>query len=103
MSLHLKDFPYVFGCMAELAACDASTEVELTDGDTVVLDVVGKIVASLRHGSNKHSYALALAQAADVIAHADHLGVETKSDLTAIRRKMVGDWILDDLDELLLG
>lgn len=82
----LEDSPYVFGCMAELAASDTCTQIELADSDAIILDVIGKVVASLRHGSHKHSYALTLAQAANVIAYTDHLRVETQGDLATIWR-----------------
>lgn len=101
--IRLYDAPDVFGGVAEFAARNTSTEIEVADGDGVVLDSVREVVVALGHGANEDAYALILAEALDVVAHSNNLGVEAESNLPAVRRKVVGDWVLDDLDELLLG
>jgi hypothetical protein len=88
--------------VTELAACDAGTEVEVADGDAVILEVVGKVIAALGHGTNKDCNALVLLEAGDVVAHAHYFRVETERDLAAVWRQVVGDGVLDDFDQLLL-
>lgn len=86
--------------MAEFAAGNAGTEIELADGDAVILDAVGEVVTALGHGSDEDGDAFLGMQALDVVAHAHDLGVEAEGDLAAVGREVVGDGVLDDLDEL---
>lgn len=103
MTLVLKDTPDILCGVTELAASNTGTEVELADSNAVIFDVVGEIVVALGHGSHENRDALVLTEARDVVAHANNLGIETESDLAAVRWQMVGDGVLDHLDELLLG
>jgi hypothetical protein len=103
LSVGLYDVPDILGSVAELTACNAGTEVELANGDRVVLDLVGEVVAAFGHGSYKNGDALILVQVVDVVADPHHLGVETQRDLAAVGREMVRNGVLDDLDELLVG
>jgi hypothetical protein len=89
--------------MAEFAACDTCTEVEIADTDGVVLDGVGEVIISLGHGSNENGYALIFVQTLHVISHSHDFGVEAERNFPTIRGKVVRDRVLDDLDELLLG
>ena len=89
--------------MAELAACNAGTEVEVADTDAVVLDGVRKVIVALRHGTNEDCDALILVETANVVAQAYNLGVETEGHLAAVWWQVIGDGVLDNLDELLLG
>lgn len=99
----LEDAPHVLSGVAEFTACNAGTEIELADGDAVVLDVVGKVVIPLGHGSNEDCDALILAETGDIVAHTHNFRVETECDFAAIGWEVVGNGILNDLDELLLG
>jgi hypothetical protein len=99
----LEDVPDILGGMTEFTACYAGTQIELADGDAVVLDVVREVVIALGHGTYKDGNALALVESANVVADTYDLRVETERDLAAIRWQMVGDGVLDNLDELLLG
>lgn len=58
--LHLEDSPDVLCCVAELAACNAGTEVEVADTDTVVLDGVRKVIIALGHSTDEDGNALVL-------------------------------------------
>jgi len=102
-SFCLYDVPDVLGSVAKLTACNAGTEVELANGNGVVLDLVGEVVVTLGHGSDKDGNALVLVQVVDVVANAHHLGIETQCDLAAVGRQMVRDGVFNDLDELLVG
>lgn len=84
LATHLEDIPHVLGRMAELTARNAGTEVELTNRDAVVLDVVGKVVVALGHGTNKHGNALALVEASNVVAHSHNLRVKAERYLSAV-------------------
>jgi hypothetical protein len=88
--------------MAELTACNAGTEVKLANSDAVVFDVVGKVVVALGHGTYEDGNALALVEIANVVADTYDLGVEAERDLAAVGRQVIGDGVLDDLDELFL-
>lgn len=101
--LHLEYSPDILCCVAELAACNAGTEVEIADANAVVLDRVREVVIALRHGTDKDCDTLVLVETSDVVAQAHNLSIETESDLAAIGRKVIRDWVLDHLDQLLLG
>ena len=88
--------------MAELTACNAGTEVKLANSDAVVLDVIGKVVVALGHSTYEDCDTLALVEIANVIADTYDLGVEAERDLAAVGRKVIGDGVLDDFDELFL-
>lgn len=100
---NLEYVPNVLCCVAELAACNAGTEVEVADTDAVVLDSVREVIVTLRHSTNEDGDALVLVEATNVVAQADNLGVETEGDLPAVGRQVISDWVLDHLDQLLLG
>ena len=57
---------------------------------------------ALGHGTDEDRNALLGAQRLDIVLGTDHGGVETHRHLTAVRGQMVGDRVLDDLEELLL-
>lgn len=101
--LQLDDSPDVFSGMAKLATCNAGTEIEVANTDRVVLELIREVVVSFGHGSDENCDALILVQSFDVVSHSNHLGVEAQCHLPAIGREVIGDWILNDLDELLLG
>jgi hypothetical protein len=88
--------------MAELTACNAGTEIKLANGDAVVFDVVGKVVVALGHSTYEDCNALAFVEIANVVADTYDLGVEAERDLAAVGRQVIGDGVLDDLDELFL-
>lgn len=88
--------------MAELAAGNTGTETEVADGDGVVLEGVGKVVSALGHGTNEDTDALLGPQSPDVVVDTDDGGVETEGDFAAVGGQMVGDGVLDDLEQLLL-
>jgi hypothetical protein len=98
----LVDFPHVFGCMTKFAAGNAGTEVKVADSDAVVLQVIGEIIATFGHGSNKDCDALILIEAPDVVAYAHNFRVEAERDLATVGWEMIGDGVLDDLDEFFL-
>jgi hypothetical protein len=100
---NLEDVPNVLCCVAELAACNAGTEVEVADTDAVVLDSVREVIVTLGHSTNEDGDALVLVEAANVVAQADNLGVETEGDFPAVGWQVISDWVLDHLDQLLLG
>ena len=100
---NLEDVPNVLCCVAELAACNAGTEVEVADADAVVLDSVREVIVTLRHSTNEDGDALVLVEAANIVAQADNLGVETEGYFPAVGRQVISDRVLDHLDQLLLG
>ena len=72
----LENIPYVFGAMAELAAGNAGTEVELANGNAVVLDVIREVVVALGHGTNENCNTLALVKTTDVVADSYNFRIE---------------------------
>lgn len=89
--------------MAELAACNAGTEIKLADGDAVVLDVIRKVIVALCHGTNEDCDTLVFSKTRNVVADTHDFGVEAERDLAAVRREVIGDGVLDYLNKLLLG
>lgn len=88
--------------MAELAASHTGTETVVADGDGIVLEGVGKVVVTLGHGADKDGNALVRPQGLNVVPGADDGGIETHGHLAAVRGQVVGNGVLDDLEQLLL-
>lgn len=98
----LQDVPDILGGVAEFTAGHAGAEAVVADGDGVVFERIGKIVAAFRHGTDEDTNALIRIQSLDVISNADNLSIEREGDFSAFGRKVIRDWVLDDLEELLL-
>lgn len=88
--------------MAELAAGNTSAEAVVADTDGVIFELICEIIVSFSHGTDENTNALVLAQALDVILDSDYWRIETERDLAAVRRQVIRDGILDDVDQLLL-
>ena len=99
---HLNDVPGVLGGVAELGACHRGGEGKVADRDFLVDVLVGKVVVTLGHGTNENADALIWLQGLHVLADLDDWCVEGKRDLAAVWWEVVGDWVLDHLEELLL-
>lgn len=97
-----QNVPHFLRRVAELAAGHTGTETVVADTDRVVLERVGKVIVALGHGTDKDGDALLGTQRLDVILGADHGGVETHGHLAAVGGQVVGDRVLDDLEQLLL-
>lgn len=89
--------------MAEFAAGDRGRETVVADGDLLVDEFVREVVRAFGHCSNEDADALLVFQALHVFSYFDQGCIEGEGDLSAIGRKMVGDRILNDLEELFLG
>jgi hypothetical protein len=98
----LDDVPDVLCRVAELAASHTGTKREVADGDGVVLVLVGEVVITLGHGSDEDADALLGTEVCHVVADAHDGGVKGEGDFAAVRGQVVGDGVLDDLEELLL-
>jgi hypothetical protein len=94
--------PNVFRRMAKLAASDTSTQAVIADTDGLVLEIVGKVILAFGHGTNEDTDAFIWCKALNVVFDSDNLCVEAQRDFPAIRRKMVGYRVLDNLEELFL-
>lgn len=66
----LDYIPDVLRGMAELAACDTRAKTVVADRDFVVHVLVGKVILSLSHGSDKYTHALLGSNIGNVISHA---------------------------------
>lgn len=98
----LDNVPAILRSVTELAAGHTGRKRVVGNTDRVILVLVGECIIALRHGTNEDADALVGRQAANVIPHAHHLGIERERDLAAIGGKVIGDGILDDLEQLLL-
>ena len=101
--VRLNNVPDILGSVTEFAAGDAGGKTIIANGDLLVDILIGEIVSALGHGSDKDAYALAWLQVCYVIPGADDLGLEAQGDFPAVGRQMVGDGVLNDTQELLLG
>jgi hypothetical protein len=88
--------------MAKFTAGDTGTETVVADTNSVVLELIGKVVAALGHGSDKDADALLAVERFNIVPDANDGGVETERDLAAVGRQMVGDGVLDHLEQLFL-
>ena len=97
-----KDAPNILGTMTKLAAGNTGTQCVITNTDGIVLERVGKVIASLGHGADEDANTFLGAEGFDVITDADDGGFETHRHLATVRREVIGDGILDDLEQFLV-
>lgn len=88
--------------MTEFAACHASAQGIVADADGVIFEAVREVVPAFSHRSDKHAYTLLRSQVRYVVPDTYDFGVEAQSNLSAIWWKVIGDRILDDLEQFLL-
>lgn len=88
--------------MTELAAGNTGGQTVVTDRDLLVDELIGKVVGTLSHGSNKYTNTLLWLKALNVFSDLDNFGIETECNFSAVWWKVVAYWVLDDLQELLL-
>jgi hypothetical protein len=88
--------------VTELATGDASRETPVADGDLLIYKLVREAVSALGHGTDEDAHALLGAQVFYPVSYAHQRGIEAEGDLTAVGRKVVGDRVLDDTQQLLL-
>ena len=98
----LDDVPDVLCSVAELATSNTSRKRVVGDTDRVVLVLIGKGIITLGHSTNKDADALLRSEIADVVTNSHDLCVERESDLAAVWWQVIGDWILNDLEQFLL-
>ena len=96
------DAPCVFGGMAEFAACHTSAEAVVAYADGLVFEAVREVVLPFCHCPNEDADALAGDERIEIVSDSDYFGVEAECDLSATWRKVVGDGILDDFQQLFL-
>ena len=94
----LDDVPDVFHSIAEFTACYASAQAVVADTDSVILVHVCKIVLAFCHGANEDADALVGTNVVDIVSNPDDVRLITEGDLSAIRRKMIRDGILNDFE-----
>ena len=95
--------PHIFDSVAKFATRHTSTQAEIADTYSIILECIREVVPSLSHRTYKHTDALLGTEFSNIVFGADDLRVEAQRDLAAIRWKMIGDRVLDDFEQLLLG
>ena len=96
------DVPHFLGGMAEFAAGNACAQTVVADTDRVVLEGVGEIIMALGHGTDKDTHALVGSQSLEVVPGPDDGCLVTEGHLPAIGGQVIGDGVLDHLEQLLL-
>lgn len=88
--------------MAELAAGHAGRQRVVGYTNRVILIFVRKGVVALGHGTNEDADALLRSQVANVVSNSYNGCVKGERHLSAIGWQVIGDWILNDLEQFLL-
>ena len=83
--------------MTEFAASNTGTEAEIADTNRLILEIIGKVVLSFRHGADENTDAFIWCEALDVVFDPDHFSLEAQCDFPAIWRKVTRNGILDHL------
>lgn len=96
------DVPDILSSVTELAASDTGGQGVVADGNGIVLELVGESIRSLGHSTDEDTYALLGTQILHVVSHSYHRRIVGEGDFAAVRREVVGDGVLDDLEQLLL-
>lgn len=99
---NLDDVPNVLSRVAELAASNTSRQRVVADTDGIVLVLIREVVRTLGHGTDEDADALLCVQILNVVSYSDDRRIEGQRDLSTVWWEMVGDGILNDLEELLL-
>lgn len=81
-----NDVPRILASVAKFAASDTCAETVIADTDRFVLEGVGEIVLSFRHGTHKYTDAFAVVQGVDIIPDFDDVGIVTEGNFPAIWR-----------------
>lgn len=89
--------------MAKLATSDAGRKTEVADRYLLIDKLVGESVGALGHGSDEDADALLGTYALYPVTNSHQRSIETQRDFTAVWGQMVGNGVLDDPQELLLG
>lgn len=89
--------------MAELAASHASRQTVVTDRDLFVHEFVGESIGTFSHRSDENTDALVRLELLHVFSDLHDFCVKTERDLAAVWWEMIGDRVLDRLQQLLLG
>lgn len=101
-TLGSQNVPHLLSRMAKLAAGDTGTQTVVADTDSVILEGIGEVVMALGHGTDKNRNTLLRTEGFDIILGADNGRLETHGDLAAIGGQVVGDRVLDNLEQLFL-
>lgn len=80
----LDDIPDIFSGVAELAACNTSTEAVVADGNCFILEFIGEVITTFGHGSHKDTDAFLRTKGADIFVDSNNRRFKTQSDLAAI-------------------
>lgn len=94
----LDDIPHVLYGIAKFSARDARAKAVIANANCVVLKGICEIIFALGHSSHKDADALLGSYICYIVFDPNDIRVETKCDLSATRREMVGDRILDHLE-----
>lgn len=97
-----QNIPNLFGRVAELTTRHTGTETVVADTDALILEGIGKVIVALGHGTDEDGDALIGLQRLQVVPGAHQGGFETHGDLATVGRQVVGDGVLDDLEQFLL-
>lgn len=88
--------------MAEFAASHTGRETVVADGDLLIHIGVGKVIAALGHSAHEHADGLVRAEPVNIFADTYNWSVETERDLSAVRRQVISNGVLNHLEQLLL-
>ena len=95
----LDNIPNVLGGMAELTARDAGAQTEVADTDRIILELIGKVILTFSHGTDKDADALFRPNILDVVFDSYHFGIVTESNLPTVVREVVCDWVFYHLEQ----
>ena len=98
----LNNVPSIFSSVTELAASNTGGQTVVADGDLLIDKLIGKIIRSLGHCSDEDADALLWLEALNIFSDLDNFSIETESDLAAVWWKVIADWVLNNLQKLLL-
>lgn len=75
-STNLDDVPDILCRVTELAASHTGRQAVVADRDRVILELVGKVVASFGHGADEDADALLRTQIGNVVSHPHNRSIE---------------------------
>lgn len=92
---NLDDVPYILCCVTELTTSNTGTQAVVADGNLIVFELIRKVILTLCHCTDEHTYALVRTEGLDVVFHSYNWALEGQCDLSAIGWQMLGDRVLD--------
>jgi hypothetical protein len=89
--------------VTELAASHTGRQREVTDRNLLVYKRVGEVILTLGHSTNENADAVLRIHRFDPLTNLDKWRIEAQRNFATVGRQVVGDGVLNNAKQLLVG